>query len=90
MTVETRKQLAKEPIVWTGDLMDDCTALWAGLMLRAEWMDEDYWWWAVYDMEKSEITIDDSNNYDDRFCGGDVSREKAEDVAKRYIANLKT
>jgi hypothetical protein len=28
-----------EKIIWNGDLDDDCTALWAGLMLRAEWMD---------------------------------------------------
>ena len=52
MTVDKRNILANKPIVWTDDLEDDCIALWAGLMLRAEWMDEDYWWWAVYDMQK--------------------------------------
>jgi len=80
-----RKELAKFPIIWTGDLADDCTALWAGLMLRAEWMDEDYWWWAVYDMENNETTIEDSTEYDARFIGGDAARNKAESVAKKYI-----
>jgi hypothetical protein len=32
MINEKRKLLAKEPIIWTGDLSDDCTAEWAGLM----------------------------------------------------------
>jgi hypothetical protein len=88
MTDTKRAILAKQPIVWTGDLGDDCCARWAGLMLRAEWMDEAYWWWAVYDMEKNEITIDDSNNYNERFIGGEVSRKKAEAVAKKYLLEL--
>jgi hypothetical protein len=90
MTKEERITLAKQLITWTGDLSDDCTATWAGLMLRAEWMDEDYWWWAVYDMQKDEATIDDSNNYTDRFIGGDISRQKAESVAKKYITEITT
>ncbi|MBK6839000.1 MAG: hypothetical protein IPG90_12735 [Bacteroidetes bacterium] len=77
MTSEERKILARQPIVWTGDLSDDCTAEWAGLMLRAEWMDEDYWWWAVYDMQKDEITIDDSNEYDIKFIGGESAWGKS-------------
>lgn len=85
MNIEQRKLLAQQPIIWTGDLSDDCTAEWAGLMLRAEWMDEDYWWWAVYDMQKEEITIDDSNEYETRFIGGDAARKKAESVAKKYL-----
>jgi hypothetical protein len=75
-----------EPIIWKGDLNDDCTANWAGLMLRAEWMDEDYWWWCVYDMFTEEQNqIDSSNEYDQRFIGGKVSREKAEEIAKAYL-----
>lgn len=54
MTTEQRKILAQQPIVWTGDLNDDCTALWNGLMLRAECMDKGFWWWAVYDMQDGE------------------------------------
>lgn len=75
----------QEPIIWGGDLDDDCTALWKGLMLRAEWMDEDYWWWGVYDMQKNEVTIDDSNNYDEKYIGGNAARAKAESVAKKYF-----
>jgi hypothetical protein len=88
MTIDERSILAKQPIVWTGDLSDDCTAEWAGLMLRAEWMDEDYWWWAVYDMQRGEITIDDSNEYSERFIGGEISRKKTENVAEHYISIL--
>jgi len=86
MTTEERKRLSKQPIVWKGDLSDDCTAEWAGLMLRAEWMDEDYWWWAVYDMQKGEITIDSSNEHPERYVGGEVARQQAESVAVGYIA----
>ena len=32
MTIAERRALAIQPIVWTGDLNDDCTALWGGLM----------------------------------------------------------
>ncbi|MES2543941.1 MAG: hypothetical protein V4548_03585 [Bacteroidota bacterium] len=75
-----------EPIIWKGDLNDDCTANWAGLMLRAEWMDEDYWWWCVYDMfTEEENQIDSSNEYEQRFIGGKVTREKAEEIAKAYL-----
>jgi len=88
MITKQRKVLAQEPIVWTGDLDDDCVARWAGLMLRAEWMDEDYWWWAVYDMENNEITIDASNEYDERVIGGKIAREKAENAAKKYLTEL--
>lgn len=88
MTLEERKKLATLPIHWTGDLSDDCTAEWAGLMLRAEWMDEDYWWWAVYDMQNEETTIEDSNDYFERFIGGEAARNKAENVAVKYISKL--
>jgi len=85
MTLIHRKIAAKEPIIWNGDLDDDCTALWAGLMLRAEWMDEAYWWWAVYDMQKNEVTIDSSHEYNTRCVSGEAARAKAEDVAKAYL-----
>jgi len=70
MKLEERQSLAQQPIIWTGDLDDDCTAIWAGLVLRAEWMDEDYWWWAVYDLQDGENQIDSSNNYDISVIGG--------------------
>ena len=84
-----------QPIIWNGDLNDDCTARWSGLMLRAEWMDEDYWWWCVYDMLDNENQIESSNEYNEKFIGGEKAREKAEEVAKNYlkeelIRNLKS
>jgi len=87
MTIEKRRELAKQPILWTGDLDDDCIAIWAGLTLRAEWMDEDYWWWSVSEIGKVE-NIDDSNNYEEQFLGGEVSRKKAEEVAIKHLRNL--
>jgi len=81
-----RQRLVTGSIEWTGDLSDDCTAQWAGLMLRAEWMDENYWWWAVYDMENDEVTIDSSNHYSSRFIGGVSARQKAEEIAKSYLS----
>ena len=47
---------------WYGDLDDDCTAKWAGFLLRAEWMDDNFWWWAVTDLE-TEQELDSTNNY---------------------------
>ncbi len=88
MTIKDRLALITKPIEWTGDLSDDCTALWAGLMLRAEWMNKDYWWWAVYDMEANEITVDDSTNYSASFKGGQIARQNAESVAQNYIFEL--
>ena len=38
MTTDERQVLAKGRITWRGDLSDDCSADWAGLLLRAEWM----------------------------------------------------
>ncbi|WP_298512675.1 hypothetical protein [uncultured Kordia sp.] len=76
-----------QPIQWSGDLDDDCTAKWSGLMLRAEWMDEDYWWWCVYDTLDNQNQIDSANEYDERIIGGEKAREKAEEVAKDYLKN---
>ena len=85
VNLSDRRKKTNNPIIWTGDLADDCTAEWAGLMLRAEWMDKDYWWWEVSDMDNPEIEIDSSNNYDTSFIGGDASRQKAEEVARKYL-----
>ncbi|RFS20128.1 hypothetical protein DVR12_20650 [Chitinophaga silvatica] len=90
MTKEERLKLSREPIIWTGDLLDDCTAEWAGLMLRAEWMDEEYWWWAVYDMVNNEETVDSSNEYESIFIGAAAARAKAESVAGAYLAKILT
>ena len=73
------------PIIWTSDLNDDCTARWAGLMLRTEEMDDRVWWWAVYDMENDENTIDSSNEYEITFTSGPEARMAAEQAAKMYL-----
>ena len=66
------------PIVWTGDLSDDCKAIWSGFMLRAEWEDGRRWWWAV-----SEIA---SANSDPReCCSGEDARLFAESAAREHL-----
>lgn len=85
MNVMEKNRNYEQPIIWNGDLNDDCTARWSGLMLRAEWMDKDYWWWCVYDMLDNENQIDSSNEYDEKIIGGEKAREKAEEVAKSYL-----
>ena len=75
-----------KPIIWTGDLNDDCTAIWNGLILRAEWMDDDRWWWAVSkDNNNAMDEIDSSNNYDTIRIGGEKARQLAEEAAMRFI-----
>jgi hypothetical protein len=76
---------AKDKIIWTGDLADDCTALWNGLILRAEWMDEDIWWWAVSVHDGRLEEIDSSNNYKTTCRGGENARKFAEEAALKYI-----
>jgi hypothetical protein len=88
MTIEERAKLAKDPIVGTGDLVDDYTALWAGLMLRAEQMDDVDWWWAVYDMEQAEMVVDAAWEYDALFVNGAIARAKAEEVARDYLSRM--
>jgi hypothetical protein len=75
-------------IIWTGDLEDDCSAEWCGLLLRAEWMEGVYWWWGVYDLE-DEDQIDSSNEYEEKPIGGTAAREMAEKVAKEYLGLYK-
>jgi hypothetical protein len=74
-----------EPIVWSGNLNDDCTAIWNGLILRAEWMDEEIWWWAVSINDGRLEEIDSSNNYDTSCIGGEKARKFAEHAAIKYL-----
>ena len=76
---------ANEPIIWTGDLNDDCLAKWNGLILRAEWMDEDVWWWAVSkDNNDPMDEVDSSNNYNIICIGGARARQLAEAAAIKF------
>jgi hypothetical protein len=88
MNSDQRIAAANHPIEWRGDLNDDCTAEWAGLMLRAEEMEENSWWWAVYDMQRGEMTIDSSNLYDENIIDGQAARARAEKMAKDYINTI--
>ena len=72
---EWLREAAKLPIEWTGDLHDDCTARWAGLMLRAEQMQRGVWWWAVYD-GRSGATLGDSNTAGGRVPNGKKARRR--------------
>lgn len=76
-----------QEIIWKGNLDDDCTANWCGLMLRAEWMDEESWWWCVYDMLDDENQIDSSNEYTEVCTKGENARRKAEEIAQEYLKN---
>ena len=88
MTKDERQALTQGSIIWRGDLTDDCSADWAGLLLRAEWMDEE-WWWCVYDMQDvNEVQIDSSNEYDESCIGGEAARDKAENAARKYLSDL--
>lgn len=73
-----------EKVTWTGDLDDDCTALWAGLMLRAEWMDGSNWWWAAL-VIATGCEIESSNDSDDPCVSGSDARSLAELVARDHI-----
>lgn len=53
-------------------------------------MNENIWWWCVYDMEKNEIQIDSSNNYPNCWNSGKAARKKAEQVARKYIETEKS
>jgi hypothetical protein len=69
-------------IEWTGDLDDDCTAHWSGLILRAEWMNGIRWWWAVSE-ELSGQEIDSSNNdqyFGVKFTSGSAARQAAKEL----------
>jgi len=74
-----------QPIAWTGDLSDDCTAEWNGLMLRAEAMSRTDWWWAVSDMKtKEQVAV--SYDVGVRVTTGKKARRAAEQAARDWVA----
>ena len=80
-----RSLAAQPPPEWSGDLGDDCTALWAGFMLRAEQMDKDDWWWCVYEDGSNEQAAS-SNDDDATPCiTGESARIAAEHAARRRL-----
>jgi hypothetical protein len=72
-----------EPPHWHGNL-DDCTAGWAGLMLRAEQMDVSCWWWCVYDLETGEEVVA-SNVVPGPCTSGSQAQHAAEQAARSYL-----
>lgn len=86
----------KDPIVWTGDLDDDCTAHWHDLILRAENMGN-HWWWTVIATatspdKKYKIEFEvGSSLLGRRYFAytGVEARKKAEHCAKKYIKTQK-
>ena len=83
--VDRRRSAASRPPEWTGDLSDDCTAVWAGFLLRAEQMDVDDWWWCVYDGDGRADPVA-ASNYERRRCTtGEAARAAAERAAKRFL-----
>jgi hypothetical protein len=84
---QSQREAAKLPVEWTGDLQDDCTARWAGLMLRAEQMQRGVWWWAVYD-DRGGAVLGDSNMAGIRVPNGKKARLAAEDAARKWIGGV--
>ena len=87
---QTRLLIAKSTMIkWNGDLNDDCSAEWAGLMLRAEWMNDndglDSWWWAVHDIEVGRDSVANSYDTDEMYRSGRAAREAAQSAALKYL-----
>jgi hypothetical protein len=72
------------PIAWTGNLNDDCKALWAGLTLHAEQMDRNLWWWAVT-VERTGETVADSHGSEEAVRSGKEARVAAEAAARNWL-----
>lgn len=70
--------------LWTGDLSDDCTALWAGFTLRAEKMDADIWWWATY-VDASNRQIASSNDTEVSPRTAEEARAAAFRAARSFL-----
>jgi len=74
---------------WRGDMSDDCTAIWRGLMLRAEQMSRRHWWWAVYADEGRAGCDEIAASHDEppyRAKTGHEARAAAEAAARKYLA----
>jgi hypothetical protein len=71
-------------VKWTGNLDDDCTAYWHGLILRAEVMDEGIWWRAVTDQESREELSSSNLPSAIRCTSGAEARREAEQAASYF------
>lgn len=73
------------PIVWTGDLEDDCSSTWAEMVLRAEEMSLGYWWWAVSDNRLALAEVASSKWETQPCVSGENARRQAERCARSYL-----
>ena len=87
MKIEAWQRVAatEQRLEWTGDLNDDCSAHWAGLLLRAEWEQDVLWWWAVTDVATGE-EIASSNRHVGAYHSGEAARHAAENAARDYLS----
>ena len=69
---------------WRGDLDDDCLADWGGLLLHAEWMQGELWFWAVYD-PKFDYQVVTSDHNKKPCRSGEQARREAENAALAYL-----
>jgi len=84
---EWQRAAAQTRVTWTGDLNDDCIAVWAGLTLRAERMKRILWWWAVYDNATGEVVVD-SHKASEVARNGKRARSAAESAARSWLTNV--
>ena len=88
MTAKNRIALVEDakiqPPTWTGDLADDCMAIWGGALLRAEWMEGQNWWWAITEIG-TNLEIDSSNNHEVMVDSGELARRLAEGAACEWL-----
>jgi hypothetical protein len=82
-----QRAAASSSIAWTGDLNDDCKALWAGLILHAEQMDRKLWWWAVT-IERTGEAVADSHGSEDAVGSGKEARIAAEAAARKWLQSI--
>jgi hypothetical protein len=83
----------EQKIEWYGDLDDDCSARWRGLILRAEDMGGGWWWDVVLDKrvhpESSGDEIDSCWEHGGLVKDGPTARTAATAAALRYIESKK-
>lgn len=70
---------------WTGDLDDDCTAYWAGFVLRAEEMNRGRWWWAVSDLTTQQELESIHDHEGERCRSGKEARMAAEAAVHKRL-----
>ena len=83
--IESRRIEAEASPIWSGDLDDDCSARWAGFLLRAEAMDKEVWWCAVTDL-KTGLIVEDSAAGAGVLKDGLAARRKYEEAVRRFLS----